>query len=359
MARRIGRCLTMTALCRQESRHGLPDDLACRDATRCRVSTQTARKAFRHFERDRNRVLGRQRRRTRSRKFEVAIGLPSRQAKRTRQRHGGLRHADLVREQAPRRSQSFGLLHSRRTNHLTRSYYLLRLKSTTHRPRQPTIVRSKRKLSFAFREPSQHYSATFTSPRWTGCWSSRKRPRATASTPTSSTHDWLMGAVEKRLREELAKLQVEINEEKSRNVDLGRGESFGFLGFDFRRVRSRRGVWCAQYTPKLKKRTALLRKLKDVFRRYQSQPLDRVIKLINPMLRGWVAYFAVGNSNECFGFVKDWVEKKIRRHMARARARNRKGFGWKRWNTQWLYESLRLYNGYKVRWLMPKVAPAR
>jgi len=170
-------------------------------------------------------------------------------------------------------------------------------------------------------------------------------------------HDWLMGAVEKRLREELAELQVEINEEKSRNVDLGRGESFGFLGFDFRRIRSRRGAWCAQYTPKLKKRTALLRKLKDVFRRYQSQPLDRVIKLINPMLRGWVAYFAVGNSSECFGFVKDWVEKKIRRHMARAR--NRNGFGWKRWSTRWLYESLRLYNGYKVRWSMPKVAPAR
>ena len=60
-------------------------------------------------------------------------------------------------------------------------------------------------------------------------------------------HDWLMGAVEKRLREELAELQVEINEEKSRNVDLGRGESFGFLGFDFRRVRSRRVV-CAIHT---------------------------------------------------------------------------------------------------------------
>jgi RNA-directed DNA polymerase len=57
-------------------------------------------------------------------------------------------------------------------------------------------------------------------------------------------HDWLMAAVEKRLREEVAELQLEINEEKSRNVDLGRGESFGFLGFDFRRVRSRRGVWC-------------------------------------------------------------------------------------------------------------------
>jgi hypothetical protein len=62
--------------------------------------------------------------------------------------------------------------------------------------------------------------------------------------------------------------------------------------------------------PKLKKRTALLRKLKDVFRRHQSQPLDQVIKLINPMLRGWVAYFAVGNSSECFAFIKDDTRKR-------------------------------------------------
>src|SRR5262249_23097412 len=115
-------------------------------------------------------------------------------------------------------------------------------------------------------------------------------------------HDWLLPAMEKRLREELAALQVEINEEKSRIVDLSRGESFGFLGFDFRRIRSRRGVWRAHHTPKLKKRTALLRKLKGVFRRYRSQPVDRVISLINPVLRGWVNYFSVGNSGECFSF---------------------------------------------------------
>src|ERR1700694_675515 len=169
-------------------------------------------------------------------------------------------------------------------------------------------------------------------------------------------HDWLMAAVEKRLREELADLQVEINEEKSRSVDLGRGDSFGFLGFDFRRIRSRRGAWRAHYTPKLKKRTELLRKLKEVFRRHRSQPVDRVAYLINPVLRGWVNYFAVGNSGECFSFIKDWVEKKIRRHMLRAR--KRKGFGWTRWSRQWLYETLKLFNGYRVRRPMPKVAPA-
>ena len=51
-------------------------------------------------------------------------------------------------------------------------------------------------------------------------------------------HDWLVRAVDRRVREELAKLQVEINEEKSRMVDLSKGESFCFLGFEFRLIRS-------------------------------------------------------------------------------------------------------------------------
>src|SRR4030081_1576601 len=106
-------------------------------------------------------------------------------------------------------------------------------------------------------------------------------------------HDWLLPAVEKRVREESAGLQGAINDEKSRIVDLSRGESFGFLGFDFRRIRSQRGAWRVNCTPKLKKRTALLRKLKAIFRRHRSQPVDRVINLINPVLRGWVNYFAV------------------------------------------------------------------
>ena len=81
--------------------------------------------------------------------------------------------------------------------------------------------------------------------------------------------------VHRRLREELAKLEVEVNEEKSRAVDLVRGESFGFLGFDIRRVRSRSGRWFALAIPKLKKRTELLAKLKVVFRSLRSQPVQK------------------------------------------------------------------------------------
>ena len=169
-------------------------------------------------------------------------------------------------------------------------------------------------------------------------------------------HDWLIAAVEKRLREEFAKLRVEINDEKSRIVDLGRGESFGFLGFDFRYLRSLRGAMRPHYTPKLKKRTALLRQLKEVFRRYRSQPVERVISLINPVLRGWVNYFALGHSSECFSYIKDWVEKKVRRHLAQARKRG--GFGWEQWSRPWLYDTLRLFNSYRVRRNGLKVAPA-
>lgn len=170
-------------------------------------------------------------------------------------------------------------------------------------------------------------------------------------------HDWLLHAVDTRLRQELAVLQVAINEEKSRLVDLAHGETFSFLGFDFRRVKSRRGVWRPWYTPRQKKRTALLRKLKDIFRRYESQPVDRVVALINPILRGWVRYFAVGDSSRCFGFIKDWVEKKVRRHLMRAR--NRKGFGWKRWSRRRLYDTLRLFNDYRVSRPQPKALPVR
>lgn len=172
-------------------------------------------------------------------------------------------------------------------------------------------------------------------------------------------HDWLLKAVEKRLREEFAKLEVEINEEKSRIVDLAKGESFGFLGFDFRRIRSRRGVWRPHYTPKRKKRMEVVRKLKEIFRRYQSQPVDRIIKVITPIQRGWVNYFRIGYAGPSFNFIRDWVEKKIRRHLMRAR--KRKGFGWEVWSRQWLYEKLGLFNDYQIRRpaLAPKALPAR
>jgi RNA-directed DNA polymerase len=125
-------------------------------------------------------------------------------------------------------------------------------------------------------------------------------------------------------------------------VDLAKGESFTFLGFEYRRIRSRNRVWRPYYAPKLKKRTALFAKLREIFRRNVSQPVGKVIEMINSILRGWVTYFRIGDSSRCFSMVKRWVEKKVRRHLSR----------------EWLYARVGLFNDYRVRrQVFPKAGP--
>jgi len=95
---------------------------------------------------------------------------------------------------------------------------------------------------------------------------------------------WLLKAVGRRVREEFAALDLRLNEAKSRIVDLTQGVAFGFLGFTFHRLRSPRGRWWVRVAPAMKQRTALLRKLKEVFRRLDSQPIRQVIGVITPIL---------------------------------------------------------------------------
>jgi len=70
------------------------------------------------------------------------------------------------------------------------------------------------------------------------------------------------------------------------------------------------------------------------------------IAQINPILRSWVNYFAVGHFSRCFSYIRDWVEKRMRCQLARAR--QRQGFGWKRWHREWLYGTLALFHEYRV-----------
>ena len=103
--------------------------------------------------------------------------------------------------------------------------------------------------------------------------------------------------------------------------------------------------------PQPKKLVAMRQKLKEIFRRSVSQPLERVVSKINPILRGWVQYFRTGHSSRAFSRLRDWVEKKMRRLLMKAR--QRRGFGWKRWGRRWLYDSLGLFDEYRVKRYTP------
>jgi RNA-directed DNA polymerase len=156
----------------------------------------------------------------------------------------------------------------------------------------------------------------------------------------------LARTVPRRLREELAKLEVQINEEKTKLVDLERDETFSFVGFDFRGVKTHRGKSGVRVTPRVRSRTRLLSKLREVFRRHRSHPIMGLIAEINPIVRGWVNYFRIGQSGRCFTYVRNWIERKVRRAMMRAR--KRPGFGWNRWSSSWLYETLGLFDEYQI-----------
>lgn len=64
----------------------------------------------------------------------------------------------------------------------------------------------------------------------------------------------LARAAYRRLLEELAKPGVEVNKEKTREVDLTCGETFSFLGFEFRLTKTRQGKGGVRLTPRLKAR---------------------------------------------------------------------------------------------------------
>ena len=63
-------------------------------------------------------------------------------------------------------------------------------------------------------------------------------------------------------------------------------------------------MWRAQYTPKLKKRTALLQTLREVFRRHRSQPVDRVVATHQPDAAGLGELLCRWTSSRCFNSFK-------------------------------------------------------
>jgi RNA-directed DNA polymerase len=164
--------------------------------------------------------------------------------------------------------------------------------------------------------------------------------------------DGVVEAIDQRLKAELSAIQVEVNEEKTRIVDLMKGESFDFLGFRWQRILGSSGKGKPLYRPLPKKRTELTKKITEICRELRSQPVTRLIERLNPVLQGWVHYFRVGNASRCFSYIRQWVVRKVRRHLMRAR--KRKGFGWNRWSNDWIHSVLGLFDDYRLKPLWAK-----
>jgi group II intron reverse transcriptase/maturase len=170
---------------------------------------------------------------------------------------------------------------------------------------------------------------------------------------TVSGHHTKRGWAERalqRLHEQFAPLGVELNKEKTKVVDLLKGEAFGFLGFDLRRARKRQGNGhYLQMTPKKKARQAIKAKVRDIILHSGATPMPKVVAQINASLAGWVNYFRVGNASRAFSEVRDYAEMKVRNLLTRRKRRRKTSVGWRRWSNEYLYGVLRLYWDWKIR----------
>lgn len=169
--------------------------------------------------------------------------------------------------------------------------------------------------------------------------------------------DWLLKAVQMRLKEELDKLQVEMNRDKTKVVDLKQDGCFSFLGFDIRLNRNRKGNIYVSKMPRKQKSIEIGRRVKTVLKTNCAMPLNEVIQSVNTVVRGWVNYFRIGNSSSTFNKTKDDIEKKVRKFVMRRQ--KRKGYGWKRWSRADIYQKWGLYNDYRIRYVNPKAVLAR
>jgi RNA-directed DNA polymerase len=159
--------------------------------------------------------------------------------------------------------------------------------------------------------------------------------------------------VERRLREELGKLDLTVNEEKTRTIDFGSGEPFDFLGYTFRWVDQdgKPGKKMVLSRPRKKKRTQLLEKVGQTLRRALHLTVDKVIReKVNPILRGWVNYFRWGNPGQDFSFIRWQVDMKVRRFASRQQPKRRGGRCWTTWSTEEIYGKWGLFSDYRVPW---------
>jgi len=170
---------------------------------------------------------------------------------------------------------------------------------------------------------------------------------------TLSGHHTKRGWAERalqRLQEQFALIGVELNPEKTKLVNTLKGEEFGFLGFDLRRVRKRSGDgYFILMTPKKKARKAVKAKIRDIIARGGATPATELVKQINATLAGWVNYFRVGNASRAFSEVRDYVEMKLRTLLTRRKRRRKSSVGWRRWSNEYLYEVLGLYWDWKIQ----------
>ena len=124
-----------------------------------------------------------------------------------------------------------------------------------------------------------------------------------------------------KVREILGRLRLQLHPTQTRWVELGLGkDGFEFLGCYLRIVRSHfKGRNYLFRWPSPRAMKALRAKVHGLTERRRwagMKDIREVIRVLNPVLRGWGGYFRTGNASEKFNHIDRYVHQRLLRLLA-------------------------------------------
>jgi hypothetical protein len=145
----------------------------------------------------------------------------------------------------------------------------------------------------------------------------------------------------------LGELGLRLHPDKTRIMCLRHGaEGFDFLGFHHRMVESwkRRGRYYLHKWPSDRAMASIRAKIRErTPRRYAGRELHHVVEGLNPVLRGWGAYFRYGNSSRKFNSIDGYVHERLA-----MLASVKHGLPGRNWTTRFTYEWLTRLGIYRL-----------
>jgi RNA-directed DNA polymerase len=143
------------------------------------------------------------------------------------------------------------------------------------------------------------------------------------------------------------RLGLRLNKDKTRRLRMDIGNSVDFLGFRFHNVRSRQtGTRLILVYPSPRSQA----RFRATVRRFvhHSIPLrvKEQVQNLNHYLRGWMAYFRLGNGAATFSKLAHFVNLRVRHVIWRRRGR--RGYGFGKLTSQYIYGQLGLFYDYHV-----------
>ena len=150
----------------------------------------------------------------------------------------------------------------------------------------------------------------------------------------------------------MERLGLRLNGEKTRRLRLDVGNSVDFLGFRFHNVRSRQnGARLILVYPSPRSQQWFRATVRTYI--HHSIPLrvkDQVQNL-NRYLRGWMGYFRLGHGSATFHKLAHFVNLRVRHVIWRRRGR--RGYGFGKVTSEYIYSQLGLFYNYHVAPLSP------